>query len=337
MPDRNLEAWEEQSPFLLREAGEAEGVADRAHVTSQTDFLAPLHEAYDSHEMGTPEAFEGESWLADSAGIAGSIAGRSGYSLEPSHLTAEEISVLFWRMPATAALSWLLASPELLQTTVAALLAEPARRRSIRIRGTDIAVPRYLRFLGRLFHEAAEQSEAEAGEAPAGSIYAAPELREEASLGYQPHLMGEGETPHARRSQSDKVLATYADWTDSSDRRKVRNPRDQIVQGRPLTSGAAENPGPRPGQRALPFERRLLLANFKIDGASLRRSTEPLSRRPRGGWPLRSDGYGRSLSKPTLRALEAPRHNDLLSEDRYLNTRVFLQGASWRLASIPRT
>ncbi len=114
------------------------------------------------------------------------------FSAEPSDLTADEITVIFGPTPAVAALHWLLSSPKLRQATLAALQGGAARR-SVRIHGSDMPVPHYLRFLSRLFREAAEQSEAQVADETAwgAETEAAPEP--DLPLRYQRHALGEAE------------------------------------------------------------------------------------------------------------------------------------------------
>ncbi len=169
MPEHNPQVWEQEGPFLLHESGVAERELDRQFPVGDTFITAPKQDAPESQRSATDESFESSAPLASTGptGLASGI--QPALSPEPSHLTADEITMIFGRMPATAALSSWLASPELRQAMAAALLAEPGARRSIRIHDTDMTVPGYLRLLSRLFGEAAEQSVAEAIGETAGS------------------------------------------------------------------------------------------------------------------------------------------------------------------------
>ncbi len=158
----------------------------------------------------TMKEYEGEGWLPDAAEAGRSTGVQSAFAAERTPLTADEITLILGRRPAIAALHWLLTSPELSQATLAALQAG-AVRRSIRIRGSDIPLPRYLRLLSRLCSEVAAQTESEQQEQSRADAPHATNLRtvpygdhvwegesELGSLGNQllwPGLAGEGETP----------------------------------------------------------------------------------------------------------------------------------------------
>jgi hypothetical protein len=85
----------------------------------------------------------------------------SARSPDLANLTADEIATIFGRKSALVALHWLLASNELQQAALAALLSQPGRR-SVSVLGSNLPVPRYLRLVSRLCREAAEQTEQEA-------------------------------------------------------------------------------------------------------------------------------------------------------------------------------
>jgi hypothetical protein len=90
-------------------------------------------------------------------------------ALRPDHAVfgADEITATFGRRPALVTLHRMLASPGPLQASLAVLLGR-AGRVSLRLNGSDVALPSYLRVLSRLCREAAEQSEEDLGYAPAG-------------------------------------------------------------------------------------------------------------------------------------------------------------------------
>jgi hypothetical protein len=79
------------------------------------------------------------------------------------NLTADEIASLFGRESSLVALHWLLASNELQQAALAALLGK-AGRRSVRVLNADLTIPDYLRLLSRLCEDAAAQTEKEIGD-----------------------------------------------------------------------------------------------------------------------------------------------------------------------------
>jgi Mannosyl-glycoprotein endo-beta-N-acetylglucosaminidase len=91
---------------------------------------------------------------------------RSAMDPEHANLGANEITLVFGRMPATLVLHQLVNSPEMRQATLASLLGKRARR-SVRFHGSDISIPAYLRMVSRLCREVAEQSEAESEQSSA--------------------------------------------------------------------------------------------------------------------------------------------------------------------------
>jgi hypothetical protein len=92
-------------------------------------------------------------------------------ALRPDHavLGADELTVTFGRRPALVTLHRMLASPGPQQASLAVLLGR-AGRPSLRLNGSDVPLPSYLRVLSRLCREAAEQSEQDLGYAPAGRV-----------------------------------------------------------------------------------------------------------------------------------------------------------------------
>ena len=116
--------------------------------------------------------------------------------------------------------------------------------------------------------------------------------------------------------------ARYAKWSDADDRRKGRNPREQSI-------AAA---GPEGASKVLEFpvpdgvsQRLFLLHNFKIDGAALRpehkQYLEGLAQwmrsRPLSDWQIFVEAHASRTG--------TEQHDDVLSEDRYLVTRAFLE------------
>jgi hypothetical protein len=155
MSNKNLESyetgtslerfWEQEGPFLLGESGESAGEFGGG-AERETSY----------------EASEGERWPAESPAADPYDHPRPAVAPASAELTPNEIGVLFGRKPAIVSLHWLLASPDLQQATLASLLGKTGRR-SIRVRGRDISLPRYLRLLSRLSRELAEQTEQELG------------------------------------------------------------------------------------------------------------------------------------------------------------------------------
>ena len=77
------------------------------------------------------------------------------------------------RQPTLIALHRMLASPEPELAALAVLLGR-AGKHSMRVNGSDVPIPSYLHLLSRLFGEAAEQAEAEAGPSEAEALRVIP-------------------------------------------------------------------------------------------------------------------------------------------------------------------
>jgi outer membrane protein OmpA-like peptidoglycan-associated protein len=155
-------------------------VARRALVHREMEGTSEMEQEGEM-ENAVPE-FEGESMYGSEGREArteeskGEFAGESEgeaslefdpyagirHAMAPEHATLEagEIAVIFGRTPSTLVLHQMVNSPQLRQATLASLLGK-AGRRSIRINGSRVSVPVYLRILSRLCREVAEQSEAE--------------------------------------------------------------------------------------------------------------------------------------------------------------------------------
>jgi outer membrane protein OmpA-like peptidoglycan-associated protein len=87
-------------------------------------------------------------------------------SAEFGNLTANEVARLFGRKSSLDAVHWLLASNELQQAALAALLGK-AGSHSVSVHGSNLPIPNYLRLVSGLCREAAAQTEQEAAdEAP---------------------------------------------------------------------------------------------------------------------------------------------------------------------------
>jgi outer membrane protein OmpA-like peptidoglycan-associated protein len=123
--------------------------------------------------------------------------------------------------------------------------------------------------------------------------------------------------------------ARYANWSDADDRRKGRNPREQNIRRDPKVVAAA---GPQGESKVLEFpmpgdvsQRLFLLHNFKIDGAVLRPEHKQylgelaqwMRSRPQRDWQVFAEAHASRTG--------TQRHDDVLSEDRYLVTRAFLE------------
>jgi outer membrane protein OmpA-like peptidoglycan-associated protein len=217
--------------------------------------------------------------------------------------------------PALIALHRILATPEPQLAALAVLLGK-AGKRSVRLNGSDVPLPSYLRLLSRLFREAAENTEAHAGP----GITA--EETGTASESSVPAFEGPLELPVARETRHATKAATpargsYSSWSDADDRAKARNPRDQITGGRPVPPVLIY--APAAGRN----ERIFVLQDFKIDGAALR----PGHRAYLADvvkW-MAGGGKWRIVAEAHASRTGTRRHDDLLSEDRYLVTRAYVE------------
>jgi len=84
---------------------------------------------------------------------------RPALSPEHANLPADEVTLTLGHLPASLVLHQLLDSPATRQATVASILGNGARR-TVRVNGSDVSIPVYLRMVSRLCGEVAEQSEA---------------------------------------------------------------------------------------------------------------------------------------------------------------------------------
>lgn len=103
---------------------------------------------------------EAEAWISELESFEADPYApiRSAMSSEYAHLSAEEVSLTLGGTPARVVLHQLLSSPAAKQVALAALLGRIARR-SVRIDGTDISIPGYLRIMSRLCTEVAQEYE----------------------------------------------------------------------------------------------------------------------------------------------------------------------------------
>jgi hypothetical protein len=102
------------------------------------------------------ESAGGGKWREESFELDPYAPIRSALSPEHENLSADELTVVLGRRPATLLLNQLLNSPVTQQVTLATLLGRGARS-SVRVNGSDISVPGYLRVLSRLSREVAEE------------------------------------------------------------------------------------------------------------------------------------------------------------------------------------
>jgi hypothetical protein len=130
-------------------------------------------------------------------------------SSELASLTVDEIASLFGRKSSLVALHWLLASNELQQAALAALLGK-AGRRSVRVLNADLTIPSYLRLLSRLCGDAAAQTEQEIAESP--FQFGAPETEEPES--FSEEAFSQSETRTGTDDETDRkapLIPTGAD------------------------------------------------------------------------------------------------------------------------------
>jgi phosphatidylserine/phosphatidylglycerophosphate/cardiolipin synthase-like enzyme len=145
-----------ETPFLLRSGGEAASESESWKTAAQGETWS------ESEGIERAEDYDGRM-IASEARLQ--EVQEAQFSTEHGKLTADEIAALLGRKSALVALHWLLASNELQQEALAALLMKPGPR-SVRIVNADLTIPDYLRLLSRLCGDAAEQTEQEAAESP---------------------------------------------------------------------------------------------------------------------------------------------------------------------------
>jgi LAS superfamily LD-carboxypeptidase LdcB len=150
-------------------------------------------------------------------------------ALRPEHasLNEGELTVIVGRQPALIALHRMLASPEP-QLAVLAVLLGKVGRRSMRLNGSNVPVHAYFRLLSRLCHEAAEQTEAEAGPsiaAHAGSIeheVKTSELESPYELPVEGEIDGTKlNWPGATQDQLNFMRAVYARHVENAQARRT--------------------------------------------------------------------------------------------------------------------
>ncbi len=164
-----------ECPFLVRGSGELAAESERAFELEETseardEMEKTMHEFESLVQTGMPVGPEShESWAdqapgkarrADSFAFDPYAAIRPALSREHANLSASEITVVLGGMPAAVALQQVLNSPAIRQASLATLLGKAARR-SVRVNGSDVSIPAYLRLVAQLCREAAERHEAE--------------------------------------------------------------------------------------------------------------------------------------------------------------------------------
>ena len=93
---------------------------------------------------------------------------RSAMAPEFAGMPSNEVTLTLGRLPAAIVLYQIVNSPATRQATLASVRGD-AGRRSVRVHGSDIGVPAYLRMVSRLCEEVAEQSETEEGPSSMGA------------------------------------------------------------------------------------------------------------------------------------------------------------------------
>jgi hypothetical protein len=161
--ERDAQEWKQYETSFLGAGRVAHADISPAEQQSYATDEATEHEQV----VSVPEA-ESEAQLL----LDGQSAGEHSYAsevdryasirsaLRPEHasLRSDELTVVIGGKPALVALLDLLASSEPRRVALAALLGR-AGRRSARLNGASVPIPEYLRVLGRLCHESAEQLE----------------------------------------------------------------------------------------------------------------------------------------------------------------------------------
>jgi outer membrane protein OmpA-like peptidoglycan-associated protein len=138
-----------------------EPVAADSGEYSETESLEPQEEAWEGAQtQALTEPTEALVEPAESFEVDPYAAIRPALSPQHANLPANELTVVLGRMPATLVLHQLLNSAEMRHATLASLLGRRGRR-SVRLNGSYISIPAYLRMVARLCGEVAEQSEAE--------------------------------------------------------------------------------------------------------------------------------------------------------------------------------
>jgi hypothetical protein len=154
-------ASETEASFGETEYGEAENIAEHGGLEFEQEAATELFSSDQSVGVGYGRENE-NAGEAHSLEVDPYAAIRPAMAQEHANLSANEITLVLGRMPATVVLHQLVNSPQMRQATLASFLGKAARR-SVRVNGSDISIPAYLRLISRLSGEVAEQSEAELG------------------------------------------------------------------------------------------------------------------------------------------------------------------------------
>ena len=160
-----------ESPFLLGNAYEIASETEAMTFALDAPISAPTSPEFPTQKQVAPpregenqdrlvDRVERNTWRADSRELDPYAAIRSAMAPEHVDLPANEVTKILGRTPATLVLHQLLNSPVTQQVMLASLLGKHGRR-SVRVDGSDLSIPAYLRLVSRLCTEVAEQSEAE--------------------------------------------------------------------------------------------------------------------------------------------------------------------------------
>jgi phosphatidylserine/phosphatidylglycerophosphate/cardiolipin synthase-like enzyme/outer membrane protein OmpA-like peptidoglycan-associated protein len=158
------------------------------------------------------------------------------------------------------------------------------------------------------------------GDGPFVRPEAAPIGRSEFAL---PEVVGPFVLPEvaesARRPAQSADRNRYAQWSDADDRARGRNPREQ------LSADGASGAPPVLVYPALEgsAQRVFVLQNFKIDGAALQ-GVQRAFLAELATWMARGKRW-RVFAEAHASRTGSARHDDALSEDRYLAVRAFLE------------
>jgi GH25 family lysozyme M1 (1,4-beta-N-acetylmuramidase) len=149
-----------ESPFLLGNAAETAAGTEGERTVVQEPETESEAEAF--YNADRPESLvdegDGRGWRGESFEFDPYAAIRPAMSPEHANLPADEVTLILGHLPASVVLHQLLNSPEMQQATVASILGSGARR-SVKLNGSDVSIPAYLRMVSRLCGEVAEQTE----------------------------------------------------------------------------------------------------------------------------------------------------------------------------------
>ena len=132
-------------------------VSGDADEYSESEVLSAPSSVFKQHSL---DGADGKAQRVDSFEFDPYAAIRTALVPEHASLPTDEVTVVLGRLPALVALHLMLDSPEPRLATLAALLGK-AGKRSMRLNGSDVPIPSYLRLLSHLSREASEQMEGE--------------------------------------------------------------------------------------------------------------------------------------------------------------------------------